>query len=259
MNNLKSSILISRAKQKNKVQLAVQQWLKFAIKQIVSDLTKVIHKAEGESFVNLIHWDIIETKGEEILFPTIQATYLAGKNAASRHVGIRGVFDIYDFQAAEAARTLTSELITNVTTTTKTAISEQIAIGIENGLSMSQVATEIQPLIGLTPAQATSVRNLRDRLVQEGVAPAKIRRLVNLESKKKLILRTNTIARTETARAQSLGYVERMRDLGVTKLELHTSDGCDSCKSKAGEYPVEEARSLIPVHPQCRCVLLPIL
>jgi len=258
MNNLAASIQISRAKQRNKLQIAVQKWLRIAAKQIMEDL-KVILKAEGDAFANLIQWDIIETKGEEILFPSIQATYLAGKNAASRHMGIRGAFDIYDFQAVEAARTLTSNLITNVTATTKLAVSEQIAVGIENGLSMAQVAKEIRPLVGLTPAQATSVRDLAEKLVQEGVAPDRIERMVGIQSKKKLIARTNTIARTETARAQSLGYVERMKSLGQERLEVLSSGGCELCESLAGVYAVEEAREIIPIHPNCRCILLPVV
>lgn len=254
-----NSLYISRGRQYGAMRLEVAKWIRFMGKQIMEDINRIFKQAQGN--VVFIQWEIIEGKGDELLFPPMLKTYLSGKNAANRHLGIAGSFDIFNEQAATAARTLTSQLVTEATAVTKASVAEQIGIGIEQGLSTAQVAERIQPLVGLTSNQAASVRNLANRLAEEGtLSPTQQAKAVRLQSKKMHILRTNTIARTELARAQSIGYADRMEALEQTHLEFvpgPTTD--DYCLDFAGIHPIDEARTLVPVHPMCTCILLPVI
>ena len=73
--------------------------------------------------------------------------------------------------------------------------------------------------------------------------------------------RLNTIARTETARAQNAGYAQSMKEMGVEQLEFSATSGCcDKCDALDGKiYNVDDAGSIIPVHPNCRCAMLPVV
>lgn len=74
------------------------------------------------------------------------------------------------------------------------------------------------------------------------------------------------IARTETIAASAQGTIEGYRESGVVRnveffaaLDERT---CDECVGKHGETKglyAGEAQGVIPVHPQCRCVWLPVI
>lgn len=75
--------------------------------------------------------------------------------------------------------------------------------------------------------------------------------------------RADTIARTEVTRAAAEGQLDAYGRLGVSEIsvdrafELRTQgkNSCPECVAleKLGPMPVEKARGLIPVHPQCKC------
>ncbi|GAH16467.1 unnamed protein product, partial [marine sediment metagenome] len=94
-----------------------------------------------------------------------------------------------------------------------------------------------------------------------GLSASDIDRKVGRYADKTHRRRTRTIARTETARAQNLGYAQGMEDIGVEKLEFSSSAGCcDECAALDGKvYKVNEAKGIIPVHPNCRCAMLPVV
>lgn len=74
------------------------------------------------------------------------------------------------------------------------------------------------------------------------------------------------IARTEVIRAHHLANVQEMINWGVegvfVKAEFRTAGDdrvCDECADLDGNvYSMQEAQALIPVHPNCRCIVLPI-
>lgn len=76
--------------------------------------------------------------------------------------------------------------------------------------------------------------------------------------------RALTIAVTEQNRAISRATVNRYKEMGVEKNEWLASDPCDECEQNDGQIvPVGSAFASgddqPPVHPNCRCVLLPVI
>jgi SPP1 gp7 family putative phage head morphogenesis protein len=78
--------------------------------------------------------------------------------------------------------------------------------------------------------------------------------------------RAQMLARTETIRAHHLGTIQEYESYAVEGVmlnaELSTAGDnrvCDQCSSLEGNiYTLEEARNIIPVHPNCRCIMLPV-
>lgn len=78
--------------------------------------------------------------------------------------------------------------------------------------------------------------------------------------------RAEIIARTEIIRAHHQATVQEYKNWGVAgvkvKAEWKTAeDGrvCERCKEREGkEYTLKEIENLIPLHPQCRCIALPL-
>ena len=78
--------------------------------------------------------------------------------------------------------------------------------------------------------------------------------------------RASILARTEVIRAHHVATIQEYENWGAAgvavQAELRTagdSHVCEQCASLNGQvYTLEKARSLIPVHPQCRCICLPV-
>lgn len=76
--------------------------------------------------------------------------------------------------------------------------------------------------------------------------------------------RALTIAITETNRAISRATIERYQNFGLEQMEWVTSDPCDKCVLNEGKvvnvgqaFPSGDTQP--PVHPNCRCALLPVV
>jgi len=73
-------------------------------------------------------------------------------------------------------------------------------------------------------------------------------------------IRAEMVSRTETIAASNEGALHRYEIEGVGKSEFYPSpDACEECTPLAGEYSTNEMHGLIPVHPNCRCVVLPVV
>lgn len=106
-------------------------------------------------------------------------------------------------------------------------------------------------------------RHLVDGLSQ-GMHPREVAKLMDEE----LELggnRAEVIARTEIIRAHAEGSLDSMKSLGVDKVGAQVEFSvagddrvCPECESLQGQiYDIDDARGIIPVHPQCRCAWLP--
>ena len=72
--------------------------------------------------------------------------------------------------------------------------------------------------------------------------------------------RAEMVSRTETIAASNEGALRRYELEGVGKSEFYPSpDACDECLALIGEYITKDSHNMIPVHPFCRCVWLPIV
>ena len=75
-------------------------------------------------------------------------------------------------------------------------------------------------------------------------------------------IRAEMVARTETISASNEGALHRYELEGIDKSEFYPSpDACEVCLEIAQEpiYVTKDASGIIPVHPNCRCVWLPVI
>jgi SPP1 gp7 family putative phage head morphogenesis protein len=110
-------------------------------------------------------------------------------------------------------------------------------------------------------------RTLAEGLTQ-GKNPRAVARDLNDRVDKVGIRRGRLIARTETIRAHNEGALNRYQDFekrmdGVTvKAEWSTAADarvCPRCAMLEGRrFKMKEARGLIPLHPLCRCTVIPV-
>jgi SPP1 gp7 family putative phage head morphogenesis protein len=125
-------------------------------------------------------------------------------------------------------------------------------------------ARSFAELDGVTDAmEQRMTRVLADGLVQ-GKGTAEIAR--DLDDELDIgRQRAETIARTEIIRAHAEGQLQALEDLGVEEVGVAveftvTEDEklCPRCEALSGVVlKIEEARGLIPVHPNCRCAFIP--
>lgn len=119
-------------------------------------------------------------------------------------------------------------------------------------------------LKGVTQQMATQMnRTLADGLAA-GDSPLKVAKA--LEERANLPeARARTVARTEVMHAHSEGQLDGMQELGVEEVgvmvEWSTAGDdrvCPICKPLEGVVlTIDEARGLIPRHPNCRCTWIP--
>jgi len=75
------------------------------------------------------------------------------------------------------------------------------------------------------------------------------------------------LARTEVIRAHHMGMMQEYKNWRVeglyVKAEFTSADDgrvCSECQALEGNrYDIEKAEGMIPVHPQCRCIMLPYM
>ena len=128
-------------------------------------------------------------------------------------------------------------------------------------LLAERVFTELE---GMTSAMAQKLtRALIDGLVA-GNGPREIARDI-VRQLEIAYPRAETIARTEIIRAHAEGQLDLMEKMGATRLKVMVEWStagdhrvCPRCADKEGVVlSIEEARGLIPLHPNCRCAWIP--
>lgn len=127
-----------------------------------------------------------------------------------------------------------------------------------------------------------AIQNIRKTLTRaeaEGLHPFETARLLRdegLEPIKGLspLQRARMIARTESRRANTVGSAQAYANYGVKQVEIITYSGadatiadmeaddvCDECIGAYldNPYSINEAGGLTPIHPNCRCIIAPII
>ena len=242
------------------LQPALVKWFGFALKQIRRDLARKFSKDRAADITaKMTYWEEIEGNGVRAVKPAVLKIMGNGAQKAYTIAEFAETFDVLNVRSVELA-------VTNVTEKTKEGISTYIREGIREGKSMPKIAKELRPFVGLTKSQTESVLNYRKLLGDKDKFPkltaAEIDHKVQRYADKTHRQRMQTIARTETARAQSEGYLLGLEDAGVEKVEFSaTASACEElCQPLNGnEYTIEESRGIIPVHPRCTCSWLPVV
>lgn len=238
-------------------------WFDFAQKQIRRDLTSKYQKSASSVTSKLTDWELIEEQGKTLIKPAVLEIMQTSGNAAYKHLAISGSFDVLNVPAVRAVNKFVAKLVTDVTVETKKGIKTYIKYGIKEGKSMSAIAREMRPLVGLTGKQTQAIINYRKKLqvTRPDLSAAQLDKAIMRYTNKTHRLRMEMIARTETARAQNIGYVQGLEQVGVKEAELSAVPGaCDECAALDGtRYPIDDAVGVIPVHPRCRCAMLPVI
>lgn len=117
----------------------------------------------------------------------------------------------------------------------------------ELGLTTSRSVTSLLRQAGTLLGQQASARQMASELVEAAL--------------KGLGANTTRVMQTEMTRAYNWGKLDGARTLGVTHItiyaEIHGIDDnrrCIICRDLDGTiWPIEQAYSMLPVHPACRC------
>ena len=142
-----------------------------------------------------------------------------------------------------------------------------------------------QELKGITAAMDSQISRVLSQAMADGDGPLKIARklIATIDGKgtavSKLAIkdslgrfipaqrRAQTMARTEMIRAHHQATIQEYENWGVegikVKAEWSTAGDdrvCQQCSALEGNvYSLEEIRPMIPLHPNCRCIALPLL
>lgn len=121
-------------------------------------------------------------------------------------------------------------------------------------------------LRGITDQMATGISRTLAQGLTAGLGPREMARQmtkqVDISSKRSIL-----IARTETIRAHHVSNINTYKELGIegVKVQAEWSTAgddrvCARCNSLEGQiFKLKDIEMLIPLHPNCRCIALPVL
>lgn len=257
---IQSSLNNLLARNINKLYVKVQEWMAFTTKQVQQDLVRKFAKAVVPDPVD---WIYIQEHGKEILKPVTLEVLESGGNKAYGLFKVKEGFDALSLNAVKAADEMCAKLVVEVTKETKKGIRFAVKEGLKEGKSMDKIAREIRPLVGLTERQTQSIYNYKTWLREKRpeLSAKDIDKRANTYAGRTHRRRAMTIARTEAANAQNVGYVQGLENTGIEQVEFLSAAGaCSICEGMRGnKYDLDKAKDIIPVHPNCRCCMLPVI
>lgn len=120
-------------------------------------------------------------------------------------------------------------------------------------------------LVGFTADMAAQASRIMANGIGNGYSPSRIAREMTQQINTLTRIRARRIARTEVIHAHAEGQLDGFERLGVEEVGLlaewmTAGDNrvCPRCAPRNGvTYTIQEARGLIPLHPNCRCAWAP--
>jgi SPP1 gp7 family putative phage head morphogenesis protein len=118
-------------------------------------------------------------------------------------------------------------------------------------------------LKGVTSAMDARISRVLGQALVDGRGPRETARTLKKEITEFGKNRARTLARTEIIHAHAEGQLDSLERLGINKVQtqvewLTASNPCPQCAARSGEIlTIEQARGLIPYHPNCRCAWAP--
>lgn len=124
-----------------------------------------------------------------------------------------------------------------------------------------------EELRDITRTMDRQISGVLARGLAEGRNPLQIARRINERVRKVGRTRARVLARTEVINAHAESTLNAYEEAGVQGVEAEaefTTAGdsrvCPQCEALEGNvYTINDARGVIPVHPQCRCAWLPVI
>lgn len=133
------------------------------------------------------------------------------------------------------------------------------------GLAYTRAYSELQ---GITAEMDRQISGTIADGLAKGMSPTKLAREINGKIDKIGVRRSRMLARTETIRAHAEATLNTYEEAGVlgvgVQAEWRTAQDasvCQECQDAAanGPYAINDARGMIPLHPNCRCAWLPVV
>jgi SPP1 gp7 family putative phage head morphogenesis protein len=133
------------------------------------------------------------------------------------------------------------------------------------GAIYSRVSRELN---NITEVMDHQISRILAQGIVDGKHPLVLAREINARVDAIGIARARTLARTEVIRAHHAANMAEYRQAGVDGVEVEAEfvtaqddNVCPECEAlaEAGPYTLDEAESLIPAHPNCRCAMKPVL
>jgi len=140
------------------------------------------------------------------------------------------------------ATSLSADLITGISADTLTSINTALSTGIINGESVPQIMKNINNTLTKMPVSVDGAGRRYSTLY-----------------------RSEMIARTEVSRAHTLASLQRLEQAkeSVPNLKVEwvsEPDRCEKCAPFDGHiYDIDKLPETPPVHPNCRCLLVPFI
>lgn len=124
-----------------------------------------------------------------------------------------------------------------------------------------------QDLEGINAAMAQKISRALALGVAEGRNPIQIAKAISEEIESITNARAIVLARTEVISAHAEATLNAYQEAGIEGVEVEAEIStagddrvCPECEDLEGDVmTLEEARNVIPVHPQCRCAWLPVI
>lgn len=233
--------------------------------------------ADATGFINAAPWGTWMTQLAAVRKPMATGIMQGFSTAAGELHGIsaRLEFNAVDELSKTYAETQAGKLIKAVSDTQRDTIRQVLGGAMGGHYTTYDAAMKIRDTIGLHPAWAQAVVNLRERVynnaIADGKRPATATALADKKaaqySKRLIKKRAENIARTETITAENLGryatWVDAVdggiMDKDSTKeWNTEVGDACDICRDMDGEIvkwdqPFSNGKLMPPAHPGCRC------
>lgn len=217
-------------------------------------------------------WQPVERAWESALRAmAIRVSQTAGDVELGR-LGLRGAFGpaAANALAVQAAETQVATLVRQISLEQQLAIREAVARAMRGLQSAETTASHVRQVIGLTSRMDAALARARETLTAGGLRPAVVERQIARRRAVLLRERAETIARTETIRAASLGQEAawkaaqangRLSVVSVKRWSVTADDRlCPICAPYEGQtapvgglFPNGTAGP--PAHPRCRCTM----
>ncbi len=131
------------------------------------------------------------------------------------------------------------------------------------GLAFSRTFTELE---GITRAMDQQISRVLAQGLIDGKNPRELARQINDRVDKIGLTRAKTLARTEVISAHHQAMMQEYRAAGVAGVSIQAEwltagddRVCAECAALEGKiFTLDEIQNLIPLHPNCRCIALPI-
>lgn len=164
----------------------------------------------------------------------INKFYNKGSKLGYDDLGRMLPFSSSDEEALDILNEYVGDIVTNV--------NMECGIGIKDVLMLS--------VMGVVGA-----KELKENILKVPYVP--------IRSNISVMSRCNMVARTEYGRAINTGVLQAYSNFGINEVNINTTglpNVCDDCLDleQNNPYSIEEAMSLLPMHPQCACSYSPV-